>query len=349
MFIVNLSYIFIPDGTTPWPCGKWLMRRASGVCWRAGGSRSGILFAGAALLRYSARVGERWTEEAGRRQSAWHRGRGRCAGSGGDAKVVGRGHAPDVQRPGCIRGALVLERCRVGRHSARPWPLPKRTSPPLVRYSSVRVSVRVGTERRHVLEIQPAACCSGRDLPRDNPEQRAVIIGLVAEKAAQQFSETDLAMMRRALLAAEDAAEKGEVPVGAVVARGGEILAVAANEREASRRPHVTRRTAGNPARLRRPGWLAPDRLHPLRHPRTMPHVRRRRPRRPPLAPGLRRPRPQSRLRRHPPQHPRRCPPQPHPHRSGGAPRRKRRLAAPRLLPKPPPQDPNRAPIPPLS
>jgi tRNA(adenine34) deaminase len=41
-------------------------------------------------------------------------------------------------------------------------------------------------------------------------------------------------MMRRALLAAEDAAEKGEVPVGAVVvARGGEILAVTGNEREA--------------------------------------------------------------------------------------------------------------------
>ena len=48
---------------------------------------------------------------------------------------------------------------------------------------------------------------------------------------------TDLAMMRRALLAAEEAAEKGEVPVGAVVARGGEILAVAANEREATGDP----------------------------------------------------------------------------------------------------------------
>ena len=44
-------------------------------------------------------------------------------------------------------------------------------------------------------------------------------------------------MMRRALLAAKDAAEKGEVPVGAVVARGGEILAVAANEREATGDP----------------------------------------------------------------------------------------------------------------
>jgi tRNA(adenine34) deaminase len=48
---------------------------------------------------------------------------------------------------------------------------------------------------------------------------------------------TDLAMMRRALLAAEEAAEKGEVPVGAVVARGGEILAVAANERGATGDP----------------------------------------------------------------------------------------------------------------
>jgi len=44
-------------------------------------------------------------------------------------------------------------------------------------------------------------------------------------------------MMRRALLAAEHAAEQGEVPVGAVVARGGEILAVAANEREATGDP----------------------------------------------------------------------------------------------------------------
>jgi len=43
--------------------------------------------------------------------------------------------------------------------------------------------------------------------------------------------------MRRALLAAKSAAEGGEVPVGAVVARGGEVLAVAANEREATNDP----------------------------------------------------------------------------------------------------------------
>ena len=48
---------------------------------------------------------------------------------------------------------------------------------------------------------------------------------------------TDLRLMRRALQAAKEAAERGEVPVGAVVARGEEILAVAANEREATKDP----------------------------------------------------------------------------------------------------------------
>jgi tRNA(adenine34) deaminase len=61
----------------------------------------------------------------------------------------------------------------------------------------------------------------------------AAIIGGVHEDQTS----TDLAMMRRALLAARSAAEKGEVPVGAVVAREGEILAVAANERETTKDP----------------------------------------------------------------------------------------------------------------
>jgi tRNA(adenine34) deaminase len=43
--------------------------------------------------------------------------------------------------------------------------------------------------------------------------------------------------MRRALQAAKEAAERGEVPVGAVVARGEEVLAVAANQREATKDP----------------------------------------------------------------------------------------------------------------
>ena len=43
--------------------------------------------------------------------------------------------------------------------------------------------------------------------------------------------------MRRALDAAEKAARRGEVPVGAVVARGDDVLSVAANEREATQDP----------------------------------------------------------------------------------------------------------------
>lgn len=44
-------------------------------------------------------------------------------------------------------------------------------------------------------------------------------------------------MMRRALLAAREAAEQGEVPVGAIVAMGDEVLSVAANERETTGDP----------------------------------------------------------------------------------------------------------------
>lgn len=44
-------------------------------------------------------------------------------------------------------------------------------------------------------------------------------------------------MMSRALQAAREAGGRGEIPVGAVVARGEEIIAVAANEREASNDP----------------------------------------------------------------------------------------------------------------
>ncbi len=64
------------------------------------------------------------------------------------------------------------------------------------------------------------------------------IIGPMHERLGSDPREsTDHTMMRRALLAAEAAAQKGEVPVGALVARGEEVLAVAANERE----------TAGDP------------------------------------------------------------------------------------------------------
>lgn len=43
--------------------------------------------------------------------------------------------------------------------------------------------------------------------------------------------------MSRALDAAREAGERGEIPVGALVSRGEEIVSVAANEREASNDP----------------------------------------------------------------------------------------------------------------
>ena len=50
-------------------------------------------------------------------------------------------------------------------------------------------------------------------------------------------TQQDLRLMRRALEEARKAAERGEVPVGAVVARGEEILAIAHNERETTQDP----------------------------------------------------------------------------------------------------------------
>jgi tRNA(adenine34) deaminase len=59
----------------------------------------------------------------------------------------------------------------------------------------------------------------------------------VRENAPSSPDASDLRLMRRALQAAKEAAERGEVPVGAVVARGEEVLAVAANQREATKDP----------------------------------------------------------------------------------------------------------------
>ena len=62
----------------------------------------------------------------------------------------------------------------------------------------------------------------------------------------------DLAMMRRALDLARSAAAAGEVPVGAVIYRENEIVAEAANDREATRDP------AGHDAGVFRiVGWLS--------------------------------------------------------------------------------------------
>ena len=50
-------------------------------------------------------------------------------------------------------------------------------------------------------------------------------------------SGTDERLMRRALRLAEQAAQHGDVPIGAVVARGDEVLGEAGNERELRRDP----------------------------------------------------------------------------------------------------------------
>jgi len=53
----------------------------------------------------------------------------------------------------------------------------------------------------------------------------------------EEPNETDLALMSRALACAREAAGRGEIPVGAVVSRGGEIVSSASNEREVSNDP----------------------------------------------------------------------------------------------------------------
>jgi tRNA(adenine34) deaminase len=55
--------------------------------------------------------------------------------------------------------------------------------------------------------------------------------------ASPSPTERETAFMRRALAAAEEAAGRGEVPVGAVVVLGDEVVAVAHNERETASDP----------------------------------------------------------------------------------------------------------------
>jgi tRNA(adenine34) deaminase len=55
--------------------------------------------------------------------------------------------------------------------------------------------------------------------------------------APQEGTDLDVRMMRRALDQARLAAGKGEVPVGAVIYRGDEVLAEAHNERELAQDP----------------------------------------------------------------------------------------------------------------
>src|SRR5688572_11504580 len=63
------------------------------------------------------------------------------------------------------------------------------------------------------------------------------VASLSVAEGVPGVGEREIAYMRRALAAAEQAAGRGEVPVGAVVVVGGEIVAVAHNERETGSDP----------------------------------------------------------------------------------------------------------------
>ncbi len=63
-----------------------------------------------------------------------------------------------------------------------------------------------------------------------NPHSRDVV-------SAQPFTERDRELMGRALDEATRAAAHGDVPIGAVIARDGEVLAAAGNEREQRQDP----------------------------------------------------------------------------------------------------------------
>jgi tRNA(adenine34) deaminase len=66
---------------------------------------------------------------------------------------------------------------------------------------------------------------------------RLATLATLAPAAAGAPTERETAFMRRALAAAEEAAGRGEVPVGAIVVLGDEVVAVAHNERETASDP----------------------------------------------------------------------------------------------------------------
>jgi tRNA(adenine34) deaminase len=84
--------------------------------------------------------------------------------------------------------------------------------------------------------------------------------GILPTVAEDERDEQDLRLMRIALDRAEAAAEHGDVPIGAVIARGGELLAAAGNERELRGDPTAhaeilaLRETAGKLGGWRLPG-----------------------------------------------------------------------------------------------
>jgi tRNA(adenine34) deaminase len=78
--------------------------------------------------------------------------------------------------------------------------------------------------------------------------------------ADQRFSAGDEAFMRIALREAEGAAEHGDVPIGAVLVRGGKLVASAGNEREQRGDPTAHAEVlAIRAAAGKLGGWRIPD------------------------------------------------------------------------------------------
>jgi tRNA(adenine34) deaminase len=82
---------------------------------------------------------------------------------------------------------------------------------------------------------------AGGTLNTPSPKKFLLVTVAVSRAGARRclgvFTETDIAHMRQALRLATQAAGHGDVPIGAVVARGEEVLGAAGNERELRKDP----------------------------------------------------------------------------------------------------------------
>ena len=97
-----------------------------------------------------------------------------------------------------------------------------------------------GTKKLSALFIDRKVPREARDAVRVLASNERVlwVEGVAVEvSVARASADADVRFMKRALVLAEQAAQRGELPVGAVVVHGGEITAEAHNETEALRDP----------------------------------------------------------------------------------------------------------------
>lgn len=102
------------------------------------------------------------------------------------------------------------------------------------------------------------------------------------------FTQADEAYMRLALRLADEAAAEGEVPVGAVLVRDGEVAGTGRNRRETLRHALCHAEIEAIDQACPPPERLAAVRLHPICDAGTRPHVRGRDPQCPHRPGGVR-------------------------------------------------------------